>query len=212
MKILVAGAAGAVGNMLVSDLVEAGHEVTGLVHSQDKISCVEQAGGRAIVADVTAPDTLAQPLSNMDVVIFAAGSGGKAVEAVDRDGAINLIDAAVNEGVDRFVMLSSMSADTPENGPDELKSYLEAKQAADRHLERSGLTYVIVRPAALTDEKGRGHIRVGHDLEAKDAQITRADVAKTLAIVSTATGVKNSTFEIIEGDLTIREAIECIQA
>ena len=58
-----------------------------------------------------------------------AAVGGEDVEGVDRDGAgIELVDAAEEEGVDRFVMLSAMNADQPEESPDELHDYLVANK------------------------------------------------------------------------------------
>ncbi len=210
MKILVAGAAGAIGEMLTRDLAQAGHEVVGLVHSEDKLDKVRNAGAVPLQADVTDRSSLDAPAKAADVVIFAAGSGGKAVEAVDRDGAINLIDAARDAGTQRFVMLSSISADQPENGPDDLQDYLKAKLAADEHLVQSGLDYTIVRPGALKDDAATGQVRIASRVNAENPHITRADVAAVLAAVAERPETSGQTFELVQGEQPIAEAVDAL--
>jgi 2-alkyl-3-oxoalkanoate reductase len=52
MKVLLAGATGAIGRPLTRRLVEAGHEVVGLTRREDRVAQIEQAGARAVVCDV----------------------------------------------------------------------------------------------------------------------------------------------------------------
>lgn len=52
MRVLVAGAAGAIGRQLVPMLVAAGHEVTGTTRSADRAAWLEDAGARPILLDV----------------------------------------------------------------------------------------------------------------------------------------------------------------
>src|SRR5699024_9752404 len=111
------------------------------------------------------------------------------------DGAISMIDAAEAESVERFVMLSSMNADKPEDSPDALYDYLLAKQAADDHLESSDLTYTIVRPGALTDDAATGDIRAAKTLDR--GEIPRADVARTLVTALDMESTSGKTFEIL---------------
>ncbi|HEX8206928.1 MAG TPA: NAD(P)-dependent oxidoreductase, partial [Solirubrobacteraceae bacterium] len=53
MKVLLAGATGAIGRPLTKRLVEAGHEVVGLTRREDRLAEVEAAGARGVVCDVT---------------------------------------------------------------------------------------------------------------------------------------------------------------
>ena len=59
MRILVAGATGAIGRRLVPQLVAAGHAVTGLTRSPAKVEALSGAGAAATVVD--ALDFAAQP-------------------------------------------------------------------------------------------------------------------------------------------------------
>ncbi|MCL4168642.1 UNVERIFIED_CONTAM: hypothetical protein GTU68_040336, partial [Idotea baltica] len=134
----------------------------------------------------------------------AAGSGGKNVIGVDQEGAKKLIDASKKVGLKKFVMLSSMGAGEPKKVAN-LRKYLEAKHNADEYLKESNLNYVIVRPGTLTNEEGTGKIRLDKKLQSSGS-ISRDDVAQTLVDVLQADSVNKTTFEILEGDMPIRQA------
>src|SRR5258708_29924423 len=51
MRILVAGATGAIGSRLVPLLVRAGHPVIGLTHRSDNANLIASLGARRVVAD-----------------------------------------------------------------------------------------------------------------------------------------------------------------
>jgi nucleoside-diphosphate-sugar epimerase len=53
MRILLAGATGAVGRPLVRRLVEAGHEVVGLTRRPERVRALGEAGARGVLCDVT---------------------------------------------------------------------------------------------------------------------------------------------------------------
>ena len=204
MKVLVAGAHGQVGQHVVALLSRSEHEVRALVRDQTQVSKLEKLGAEAVVADLKGD--VSHAVKGCDAIIFAAGSGGKDVEGVDRDGAIKLMRVAQTKGVRRYVMLSSMGADTPERGPDELRDYLKAKKEADVKLRASELTYTIIRPGQLTNEAATGHIRAAKHFD-EPGKITREDVAKTLVMALEHPNTHGKTFEILNGDDPIGEAL-----
>lgn len=107
--------------------------------------------------------------------------------------------------VKKFVMLSSVGADAPEEAK-QPKEYLKAKHNVDEYLKSSSVPYTIVRPGALTNEKGSGKISLGKSLP-KEGSISRADVAQVLSRVLHDDAPKNETFELLSGDTIIGEAI-----
>jgi uncharacterized protein YbjT (DUF2867 family) len=147
-------------------------------------------------------------VKNIDKVVFAAGSGGKKVKAVDQDGAIKMIDASITGKIKKFVMLSSMGADQPEKS-EVLRDYLKAKHNADEHLKSSNLNYTIVRPGSLTNKVGSGKIKFAKSLN-EQGDITRDDVAQTLVRALHDDAANKVTFEIIKGDTLIGKAFETI--
>jgi len=184
MNILVAGATGKTGRHLVEDLINQGHRPTALVRESSDTSDLPE-GVDLRQGDLT--DLQPGVCDGMDVVIFAAGSGGSTgaemTDKVDRDGAQKLVDLAGRAGVKRFVMLSSVGADQTDPKGD-LAHYLKAKHAADEHLKASGLTYAILRPVALTDDGRSDDVILGDDVD-KSAKASRADVAHVLSQAAT---------------------------
>ncbi|WP_281658869.1 SDR family oxidoreductase [Halobacillus sp. Cin3] len=211
MKVLVAGANGHTGRLLVEYLKADGHEPYGLIRKEEQKAAVEKLGGTPVLADVTKSD-VGYAVKGMDAVIFAAGSGSSTgadqTEAVDRDGAINLVKATENLGIKKFIMLSSMAAGEPERGPEELKHYMKMKGEADDYLASTELDYTIVRPGGLTNESGTSKIQVGEKVDA--GTISREDVAKTMIACLQEQNCYHKTFEMISGDQQIEEALKTL--
>lgn len=209
MNVLIAGAHGQVGQHITTLLGQSDHEARGMVRDEAQVTDIEDLGAEAVVADLKQDVTHA--VRGCDAVIFAAGSGGEDVEGVDRDGAIRLIEAAEEQGAERFVMLSSINADNPADSPDALQDYLQAKAEADEQLRSSSLVYTIVRPGPLTNEPGTGQIKTGDDL-ARDGEIPRADVARALVAALEKENTHGQTFEILAGDEPIEDALDAIDS
>ncbi|WP_226041105.1 SDR family oxidoreductase [Natrinema sp. DC36] len=207
-SVLIAGAHGQVGQHVTELLGESDRTARAMVRDESQTDEMAELGGEPVVADLT--EDVDHAVEGCDAIIFAAGSGGEDVYGVDRDGAINLIDAASEAGIDRFVMLSSMGADDPESGPEALRDYLIAKAEADEYLRNSGLDYTIVRPGELTTDPGTGEIRAGEGLELGDGDIPREDVARTLVAALDFGPLSGETFEILSGDESIEAALETI--
>jgi 2-alkyl-3-oxoalkanoate reductase len=66
MKVLVAGATGALGRQLVPQLVTRGHEVVGLTRSASKQELVRSLGARPVVVDALDPDAVAQAVASAE--------------------------------------------------------------------------------------------------------------------------------------------------
>lgn len=180
MNILVAGATGKTGQRLVQKLSARDHDVVALVR-EDSDTSVLPSQTEQRLGDLTELDE--NVCEGCDAVIFAAGSGGdtdaEMTDKVDRDGAIALIDLARKANVDRFVMLSSVGAGSPDDTGD-MEHYLQAKHDADEHLKQSGMPYAIVRPVSLTDDPGTGKVIFGDKVDRQGTAI-RDDVAMILA-------------------------------
>lgn len=209
MKILIAGSHGKVGHHLVKILKEKGHEVRAMIRDSSQADEMRKLGSEPVVADLEKDKFF--PLEGINAVFFVAGSGPDTGEektkAVDEKGAVKLIDDAYKHKVQRFIMLSSVGADDPRKGPNELKNYLQAKHEADKELKFSGILYTILRANKLTDEKGTGKIRAQEKLESYEGSISREDVARTMAACLDIRHTENKVFEITSGNTPIEEAL-----
>ncbi len=213
MKVLVAGAHGKTARRLVRMLAERGHEVRGLVRKEEQIPDVEADGAEPVLVDLEREEVdgaVGRAVEGCDAIVFAAGagpgSGAARKETMDYGGAAKLVEAAERHGARRYLMLSSMGAGDPESGSEAMQPYLFAKARADERLQRSGLDYTIIRPGSLTEEEGKGRIEAAEHL-GRRGEISREDVARTLAEALEAENTYHRTFEVLAGDTPIREAL-----
>ena len=194
-------------------LAEAGAEVYSVIRNPDHAEDIRAAGAIPVVADVETLDVdgMREVLKGSGSVIWSAGAGGGNPDrtyAVDRDAAIRSVDAAVEEGVERYVMVSYDGAG-PDHGVPEDNSfyaYAEAKAAADAHLRQSALEWTILGPGALTDEPGGETIAVGAD-KREDRATSRDVVAAVVAAVLRRPDTVGRTIEFSDGDTPIGEAL-----
>lgn len=204
-NILVAGANGTTGKQIVNLLNESQYfNPIAMVRKEEQQEQFKAKSIDTVLADLE--KNVNHAFNNVDKVIFAAGSGGKKVKEVDENGAKKMIDASKNTNVRKFVMLSSMGSDNPEQAED-LQEYLKAKHNADVYLKNSGLDYTIVRPGTLTNDKATDKIELQEKLN-KSGEISRADVAQTLVRTLNDDISSHATFEIIKGDTLIGKALE----
>lgn len=211
MKVLVVGANGTTGKQVVEKVANSKqHEAYAMIRDEKQADALKKLGANVVLADLE--QDVSDALRGMDAVIFAAGSGGNTGDektiAVDQNGAKNIIDEAKNQGVKRFVMLSSMGTDAPEQGPEGLQLYLRAKAIADEYLKQSNLQYTIVRPGTLSNDQATGKIDINNDIEDKSQTIPRADVATVLVECLNEEATIGKTFEMLAGETEIEQAIK----
>jgi nucleoside-diphosphate-sugar epimerase len=122
MKVLVAGATGAMGRQLVPRLVAAGHEVVGMTRSEAKSSALIDLGATPVVADALDPDQVADAVGTAQpqvIVHQLTAIAGLDMRHFDRDFALtnrlrtegtdHLLSAGRAVGVRRFVAQSYTS-------------------------------------------------------------------------------------------------------
>jgi nucleoside-diphosphate-sugar epimerase len=223
MKIAIAGGHGQIALILERLISDAGHDAVGIVRNPAQVRDVEETGATALVLDLEqiADDDLALHLRGVDAVVFAAGggpnSGAERKLTVDRDGAILLADAAERAGIERYVMVSAMAADTydPEEAVVPAKNdaavfqvYLRAKSEADANLRARSLRWTIVRPGALLDTPPQGTIAIGTTVPR--GSIPRADVAAVVLHALLDDLAVGRQFEITSGNTPIPAALAAL--
>lgn len=144
----VAGATGFLGGEICRRLVERGESVRGLIRSTSEPATVERLralGVECVVGDVRDRASLDAACRGADTVISTVTTvrsrqPGDSIEATDEQGQLNLVDAARDADVGRFVYVS-YSRHLDDHGP-----LTHAKRTVERRLVESGMTHVILRP------------------------------------------------------------------
>jgi uncharacterized protein YbjT (DUF2867 family) len=193
-------------------LSEGGDHVLGLIRNPQHASDVTEAGASPVTCDLehATADEIAARLDGVDAVVFAAGAGPGSGAArkltMDRDGAIKLLQAAITAGVRRYVIVSSVGAESPPGGDDVFSVYLRAKAEADEAVRASDRDWTVLRPGGLTDEPGSGRVRI--ESEPFRGRVSRDDVAGVLARLLPEPGAFGRILYLGGGEEPIEQALD----
>jgi nucleoside-diphosphate-sugar epimerase len=112
MKVLITGATGFIGSHILKVLVAKGHKVRALVRKTSDTSSIKGPDVELAYGDITSPESLKAAVKGVDAVIHLAAMVSdfgpyKDFVALNIDGVRNILDAAKDEGVSRFVHFST---------------------------------------------------------------------------------------------------------
>jgi uncharacterized protein YbjT (DUF2867 family) len=149
--IVVTGGSGFIGSHLVRRLVEEGRSVRAMVRSRaraEEEGRLEDVGVEWVEADVTRPETLPPVLEGASAIIHtvavAVEKKANQYEAINFHGTVNLVKAAQDQGVQRFINLSQLGADA--SLP---YRFLASKGKAQDVVAASGLDWTAFRPSVV---------------------------------------------------------------
>ena len=188
-NILVLGATGGTGRLIVSQAVARGYDVTVLVRSAEKASVLE--GAKLIIGDARDEIALRQALKGRDAVISALGTAASPFREVTflSSATRTLVSAMKAEQVSRLICITGIGAgDSAGHGgflfdnvifPLLLRNVYADKNRQEAIVRESGLDWVLVRPSVLNDKPGRDSIRALTDLSNfHGGTISRENVAR----------------------------------
>jgi uncharacterized protein YbjT (DUF2867 family) len=216
MQAAIAGAHGKIAMRLIRRLVGRGVVVLGLIRDPAHAEDIRALGAEPVVSDLERASVaeIANAISGTDAAVFAAGAGpGSGAErklTMDRDGAIKLLQASVSAGVPRYLIISSVGAEDPPGGDDGFSVYLRAKAQADAAVQDSDRAWTIIRPGRLTDEPGRGRVRI--QTEPFRGHVPRDDVAAVLDALLESERASGLVLYLNSGEHAVEEALERVVA
>lgn len=212
MDAFIIGITGKIGSLLAQELLSRRDTVRGLVRRDAQRAELTAEGVNATVGDLAdmSVEELAEAFGNADAVVFSAGSNGGSVEttkAIDGDGVTKAIEAARRAGVDCFALVSVLPESWRERDlGSEVEYYFAVKKEADIALSRSDLNWLILRPSLLVDDPGTGNVSLGP--AEFHGQVSRADVADTLAELLHEPRIGQQILELNAGSIPIRDAVK----
>ena len=149
---LIVGATGILGSEICRLLAKKGESVRALVRSTsnpDKVAQLKALKAGVILGDLKDRRSLDAACRGATAVVSTASSTlsrqeGDSIESVDREGQVNLVDAASAAGVTHFVLISfpNVDIDFP---------LQRAKRAVEDRLQSSGMSYTILQPTFFTE-------------------------------------------------------------
>jgi nucleoside-diphosphate-sugar epimerase len=207
--VLVAGANGRLGGLLVALLLGRGHAVRGLVRRQEEAGALEELGAQALVGDLRGD--VEWTADGCDAAIFAAGARHRAeLGAIDGAGAAKLAEAANRYELRRFLLCSAVGAAAPERRDGPLREFLAAKHHAERRVERLDMPWTILRFGRLTDEPGNGRIETTVPA-ATPVTLTRDDAALAVVEALERDHLARQVVHVIDGERHVADALDAIE-
>src|SRR5215213_7781663 len=179
MKVLIIGATGATGKILMRQALAQGHQVTALAPEDHPLRVVE---GNALDAS-----SLEEAVAGQDAVLSVLGTRSRGPTTLFSESTHKVIAAMDKHRVRRLVCITGVGVGDSKGHvgflydriirPLVVKNVYEDKERQEEEIEQSDLEWVIVRPAQLTDEPARGEYKVYLKGSYTAAKISRADVA-----------------------------------
>ena len=187
MKIVIFGATGTLGRVLVGQALEAGHQVTAYARS-GKFDHRKHAKLMVVQGDVYDEQAVARAINGQDAVFCTLGAGRNGgVRAI---GTANILKGMKAHGVSRLICQTTLGAGDSSGNLKFLWKHimfgmLLRPAMADHNLQEdyirsSDIDWTIVRPAAFTDgtlSRKYQHGFSGKSPKGLALKISRADVA-----------------------------------
>jgi uncharacterized protein YbjT (DUF2867 family) len=204
MTVLVVGATGSIGRLVVEEAVRKGHAVRALARDPRKARTL-LPDAEVVVGDLTRPDTLTAAVDGVDAIVFTHGSdgGGKAgAERVDYGG-VRSVFAALDGRSVRIALMTAIGVTNREGDYNRQTEAHDWKRRGERLVRASGLPYTIVRPGWFDYNKPDEHRLVllqgdrRHAGDSSDGVIARRQLAEVLVASLTSDGALRKSFELV---------------
>lgn len=208
MKVLVTGATGFIGPKVVHALRARDVDVRALVRHPERATHLSALGVEVVAGDITSPASLRAAVAGCThVVHLVAIIQGSAAdfERVMTQGTNELVAAAKDAGVERFVLMSALGTSETAKGT---VPYYAAKWAEEQAVIASGIEHVILRPSFVFGGGGGAlptfmkQVRYSPVVTVIGAGLQRSqpiwveDVAEYVARAIDAPEAANRTFEL----------------
>ena len=187
MRIVVFGAAGRIGKLVVDKALGHGHHVVAFIHSTSLMQHSPEL--TSLSGDVRDFDAVSRAVAGADGVAFALSEDSRAGKDIHEAGIANVVHAMAEHDVAKLAAVSAAGAFDRNSKLLSLTyralvavamtSVYDDLEAMERRIMASDLDWTIVRPYCLSDGPATGDYRITLDgsLLAKASRISRADVA-----------------------------------
>jgi len=150
---------------------------------------------------VLKPESLAAAIGDSTVLLCATGASPSLDPTgpykVDYEGTKNLVDVAKIKGIEHFVMVSSLCVSQFLHPLNLFWLILVWKKQAEEYIEKSGLTYTIVRPGGLKNEDNPDPVVMSSADTLFDGSIPRTKVAQVCVEALSQPSARNKIVEVV---------------
>jgi uncharacterized protein YbjT (DUF2867 family) len=146
LTVLVIGATGSVGRLVVEEALRQGYRTRALVRNPGRARGLPPQT-EVVVGDLIRPETLTAAVADVDAVVFTHGSQGGKVDAetVDYGGVRNILTALGDRPAD-IALMTSIGVTNRTGSYNQATQVHDWKRRSERLVRASGRPYTIVRP------------------------------------------------------------------
>ena len=203
-EILVAGATGRTGRIIIKKLLAQGINPRVLVRDLPTAQALWGDAVHYYIGDVRDINTLLPAANGVSALISAVGAsspvGKNCPKRVDYQGVANLVTAASSGSVERFILISSIAVTHQEHPMNCFGGILEWKFKGEEVLRASQLEYGIIRPGGLKDTPGGERQLIFSQGDSLLGMVSRADLAEISLQAVQYPQPLHVTFEVIEAE------------
>ena len=201
MKAFVAGATGETGRRIVQELVKRQIPVRAFVRNLETAREILPPEAELVTGDLFSVDSLKSAIADSTVLLCATGAKPSFDPTnpykVDYEGTKNLVDAAKATGIEHFVFVSSLCTSKFFHPLNLFWLILVWKKQAEEYIQKSGLTYTIVRPGGLKNEDNSNSVVMSSADTLFDGSIPRQKVAQVCVEALMQPESRNKIVEVV---------------
>ncbi|MDP4103485.1 MAG: NAD(P)H-binding protein [Bacillota bacterium] len=189
MKILVFGATGPTGKLIISQGLELGYKMSAFVRNPERLP-IRHTNLNIITGNVFDREKVQSAVEGHDVILSALGNGKSLKGNVFSVGTKNIVDAMKNSPNRRAIFMSAYGVgESINNVPillkiiynSILKNTFDDKALGEKYLKQSNLDWTLIHPVILTNKAKTGSYRKGELISISGVpMISRADVAELM--------------------------------
>lgn len=204
-SLLVVGATGSIGRLVVAAALSEGYAVRALVRNSRRARTLLPAQTELIEGDLTQPLTLLAAVDSVDAIVFTHGSHGmrgSGGEEVDYGGVRNIL-LALDGRRPRLALMTAIGVTKREDARMGKLETHDWKRRGERLLRASGCPYTIVRPGWFDYNAPDQHriVLLQGDRrwasDSSDGVVSREQIAQTLVRSLSLPSAAGKTFELV---------------
>ena len=212
--VVVAGATGRTGKLVVEELLARGYQVRAMVRSAAQACALQREGVELAEGDLTSINSLEKIIEGAHYLISAIGSkkpfNKQENNKVDNMGNQNLTKSALAKGVRHMVVISSIGVGNSRYAISFffrllMTPVLRMKEKSEEFIRSCGISYTIIRPGGLADRDLPGKTVFGEGGKISGS-VNRKEIARVCVAALTKPSMKNRTLEAVN-DSTVKEEL-----
>ncbi|SOC41611.1 NAD(P)H-binding protein [Salinicoccus kekensis] len=207
MKVFLFGGSEELGEYVLKQLAERGHETVTVAENTNRAEELKMFGAaHVMLAD---DEDFTKAIADAEAIIYIGaatfGAGGEQDALVDHEAVIESLEEAERQNIGRIVYLSPVRIDESEASKE-----TGAKEKPEEWIENSRFDYTVIRTVKAVSKPGKVTIEAAEKVKPDSDEMPYEDMAGTIVETLENENTFRKTFEMTAGDTPIKEALDAL--